>query len=182
MRRTALLISAGEELFESFFSPEQQRRLGRRFQWTREGSRKVDANFRQELGDVDALITTWDSPHFGDDLLVLAPQLRIIAHCGGEVKSRFSRSLFKRLTVTNAAAPMARATAELGAALLLYSARNLDFYRSELRKRSNRIYDEVHLHGGSEALIGQEVAMIGFGRIGRALVDLLQGFDIQWLV
>ena len=127
-------------------------------------------------------MTTWDSPHFGDDLPVLAPQLRMIAHCGGEVKSRFSRSLFKRLTITNAPAPMARATAELGAALLLYCARNVDFYRSELRKRSNRIYDEVHLHGSSESLIGQTVAMIGFGRIGRALVDLLRGFDIQWLV
>ena len=77
---------------------------------------------------------------------------------------------------------MARATAELGAALLLYCARNVDFYRSELRKRSNQIYDEVHLHGSSESLIGQTVAMIGFGRIGRALVDLLRGFDIKWLV
>ena len=182
MRRTALLISAGEELFESFFSPEQQRRLGRRFQWTREGSRKVDANFRQELGDVDALITTWDSPSFGDDLLDLAPQLRVIAHCGGEVKSRFSRSLFKRLTITNAPAPMARATAELGATFLMYCARDVDLYRAEVRKRSNRIYDQVHLHGSSESIVGREVAMIGFGRIGRALVDLMRGFDLKWLV
>lgn len=98
------------------------------------------------------------------------------------MKSRFSRSLFKRLTITHAPAPMARATAELGATLLLYCARNVDFYRSELRKRSNRIYEEVHLHGSSESLMGQTVAMIGFGRIGRALVDLLRGFNIQWLV
>src|SRR5882724_9988794 len=182
MRRTALLISAGEELFESFFSPEQQLRLSRRFQWTREGSRKVDANFRQELGDVDALITTWDSPSFGDDLLDLAPQLRVIAHCGGEVKSRFSRSLFERLTITYAPAPMARATAELGATFLMYCARNVDFYRAEVSKRSNRIYDQVHLHGSSEWIVGREVAMIGFGRIGRALVDLMRGFDLKWLV
>jgi len=156
MRRTALLISAGEELLESFFSPEQQRRLSRRFQWTREGSRKVDANFRQELGDVDALITTWDSPSFGDDLLDLAPQLRVIAHCGGEVKSRFSRSLFERLTITNAPAPMARATAELGGTFLMYCARDVDFYRAEVRKRSNRIYDQVHLRGSSESIVGRE--------------------------
>lgn len=98
------------------------------------------------------------------------------------MKSRFSRSLFKRLTITNAQIPMAHATAEMGATLLLYCARNVDFYRSELRKRSNQIYDEVHLQGSSESLIGQSVSMIGFGRIGRALVDLLRGFDIQWLV
>src|SRR5882724_6548968 len=182
MRRTALLISAGEELFESFFSPEQQRRLGRRFQWTREGSRKVDANFRQKLGAAEALITTWDSPFFGDDLLDFAPQLGVIAHCGGEVKSRFSRSLFKRLTITNAPAPMARATAELGATFLMYCARNIDFYRAELRKRSSRIYDKVHLQGSSESIVGREIAMIGFGRIGRALVDLMRGFDLKRLV
>jgi phosphoglycerate dehydrogenase-like enzyme len=142
----------------------------------------VAANFRQELGAVDALITTWDSPFFGDDLPRLAPNLRVIAHCGGEVKSRFSRSLFERLTITNAPAPMARATAELGATFLMYCARDVDFYRAEVRKRSNRIYDQVHLRGGSEPIVGREVAMIGFGRIGRALVDLMRGFDLNWLV
>jgi phosphoglycerate dehydrogenase-like enzyme len=182
MPRPSLLISAGEELFASFFSRQAQQCLAHLFRWERQGTRKFTADFRERLSTAQALVTTWDSPHFGDDLPLLAPQLRIIAHCGGEVKSRFSRSLFKRLTITNAPAPMARSTAELGAALLLYCARNVDFYRSELRKRSNRIYDEMHLHGSSESLIGQTVAMIGFGRIGRALVDLLRGFDITWLV
>lgn len=182
MRRASLLISAGEELFASFFPREEQQRLTRLFRWERQGTGKSTADFRHALSGAEGLVTTWDSPHFTDDLPLLAPQLRVIAHCGGEVKSRFSRSLFKRLTITNAAAPMACATAEMGAALLLYCARNVDFYRSELRKRSNRIYDQVHLHGSSETLIGQKVAMIGFGRIGRALVDLLRGFDIKWLV
>ena len=182
MRRSSLLISAGEELFASFFPRQEQQRLSHLFRWERQGTSKLTADFRQSLSTAQALVTTWDSPHFGDDLPLLAPQLRMIAHCGGEVKSRFSRSSFKRLTITNAPAPMARATAEMGAALLLYCARNVDFYRSELRKRSNRIYDQVHLHGSSETLIGQTVAMIGFGRIGRALVDLLGGFDIKWLV
>lgn len=182
MPRPSLLISAGEELFASFFSRQEQRQLNRLFRWDRQETGKFTADFRKYLSEAQALITTWDSPHFGDDLLLQAPQLRMIAHCGGEVKSRFSRSLFQRLTITNAAAPMARATAEMGATLLLYCARKVDFYRSELRKSSNKIYDEVHLHGSSEALIGQTVAMIGFGRIGRALVELLRGFDIKWLV
>jgi len=182
MPRPSLLISAGKELFASFFSRKEQQYLSRLFRWDRQGASNLTADFRRSLSTTQALVTTWDSPHFGDDLPLLAPQLRMIAHCGGEVKSRFSRSLFKRLTITNAQVPMARATAEMGAALLLYCARNVDFYRTELQKSSNKIYDEVHLHGSSESLIGQTVAMIGLGRIGRALVDLLRGFDIQWLV
>jgi phosphoglycerate dehydrogenase-like enzyme len=182
MRRPCLLISSGEELFASFFSRPQQDRMTRMFHWQRQGSSRITADLKKALASAEALITTWDSPHFDDDLPLHAPHLRVIAHCGGEVKSRFSGSLFEHLTITHAPAPMARATAELGAAFLLYCARNVDFYRSELRKRSNRIYGQVHLHGSPECLIGQTVAMIGFGRIGRALVDLLRGFDLRWLV
>jgi phosphoglycerate dehydrogenase-like enzyme len=182
MPRSRLIVCAGEELFASFFQPAQQRQLSRLFRWQRDGARKITPALKRKLVTTQALITTWDSPHFSEDLPRLAPQLRIIAHCGGEVKSRFDRPLFDELTITAAPGPMARATAEMGAALLVYSARNVDFYRGELRKRSNRIYNDLHLHGGTESLIGREVAMIGFGRIGRALVDLMKGFDLKWLV
>ena len=182
MPRPRLVVCAGEELFASFFSPPQLRRLSRSFRWNREGARKVTPALRRVLKTAEALVTTWDSPHFSEDLPRLAPKLRVIAHCGGEVKSRFALSLFHELTITAAPVPMARATAELGAALLLYTARNLDFYRDKMRQRSNRIYDDLHLHGSTESMIGREVAMIGFGRIGRALVDLMRGFQLQWLV
>jgi phosphoglycerate dehydrogenase-like enzyme len=182
MRRPTLIVSAGKPLFASFFSPQQQRRLNLLFRWQRVETGKLTADFKQRLAATEALVTTWDSPRFGNDLLDIAPRLRIVAHCGGEVKTRFAESLFSRLTITNAADPMARATAELGAALLLYCARNVDFYRDALRRKSNRIYEDMHLHGGSESLIGRTVAMIGFGRIGRALVDLMRGFDVNWLV
>ena len=182
MPRPQLVVCAGEELFASFFAPPQLRRLSRLFRWNRDGARTVTPALRRALKTADAVVTTWDSPHFSDDLPRLAPKLRIIAHCGGEVKSRFALSLFDELTITTAPVPMACATAELGAALLLYSARNLDFYRGEIRKRSNRIYANLHLHGSTESMIGREVAMIGFGRIGRALVDLMRGFQLDWLV
>ncbi len=181
MPRPNLIVCAGRELFDSFFPPKQAKRLTKLFRWQLDDSRDMRA-LEKKLSSAEGLITTWDSPHFSDELLKVAPQLRIIAHCGGEVKSRFALPLFDELTVTNAAGPMARATAEMGAALLLYSARNIDFYRDAMRTRSNRIYEDMHLHGGQEALIDREVAMIGFGRIGRALVDLLRGFNIQWLV
>ncbi len=182
MPRPHLVICAGQDLFASFFSPQQQKRLSRWFGWERDGARTVTPALRRKLKTADALVTTWDSPHFSEDLPGLAPRLRIIAHCGGEVKSRFALPLFDELTITAAPVPMARATAELGAALLVYSARNLDFYRGEMRKRSNRIYDDLHVHGSTESLIDREVAMIGFGRIGRALVDLMRGFELRWVV
>jgi phosphoglycerate dehydrogenase-like enzyme len=176
-----VLVSAGRMLLESFFSSDQQSRLTRTCKWQRDSARITTTGFRRKLISADALITTWDSPRFGDDLIKTAPKLRFIGHCGGEVKSRFAASLFEKLTITNAADPMARATAELGAAFLMYCARGIDRYRAAVRQ-SNRIYSEVHEHGTEEFLYGREVAMIGFGRVGRALVDLMRGFELRWMV
>ena len=180
--RPRLLVSAGPALFRSFFPPAHEARLTRSFNWERTAARATNRAFIRQLATSDALMTTWDSPHLGDDLLLQAPKLRIIGHCGGEVKSRFATRLFEKLTITNSAGPMARATAELGAAFLLYCARDVDRYRDRLRKPSNREYSNVHLHGTAEFIANREVAMIGFGRVGRALVDLLRGFDLRWIV
>jgi phosphoglycerate dehydrogenase-like enzyme len=182
MSRPNLVVCAGEALFESFFPPAARKQLSRKFRWQRDDSGSMVPVLRAKLAAAEALITTWDSPQFSPNLTSRAPHLRMIAHCGGEVKSRFAPQLFDQLTITNAPAPMARATAELGAAFLLCSARNVDFYRQQLRGRSNRIYEDLHLHGSSESLIGREVSMIGFGRIGQALVEMMRGFDLKWLV
>ena len=181
LMRERIVVSAGKHLFESFFSPRHQAHLSRLFDWERHGTRSA-TGLSHKLATVDGLITTWDSPRFDSGLLEIAPTLRIITHCGGEVKSRFASTLFDKLTITNAAGPMALATAELGAAFLLYYARNIDHYRAELHKGSNRIYKHVHTHGTPESIVGREVALIGFGRIGRALVDLLRGFQLHWTV
>ena len=181
MSRPRLIVCAGQDLFDSFFRAPQAKRLSKLFNWKLEPTLDLQ-KLGKSLSTAEALITTWDSPKFNEDLRHLAPHLRVIAHCGGEVKSRFSTDLFEELTITNAAEPMARATAEMGATLLLYSARNIDHYREALRRRSNRIYQDLHLHGNSESVVGREVAMIGFGRIGRALIELTRGFDLKWLV
>jgi phosphoglycerate dehydrogenase-like enzyme len=182
MRCPKLIVWAGPQLFQSFFSQTQRKRLTQLFKWERDGAQSLGTSQVKGLQNAEACITTWDSPPFSEDLPQIAPRLRVIAHCGGEVKSRFARPLFDKLTITNTPEPMARATAEMGATFLLYCARNVDFYREKLRDRSNRVYEDLHLQGSPEALIGREVCMIGFGRIGRALVDLLRGFDLRWVV
>src|SRR5437762_6973366 len=182
MGKRQILVSAPEALFRSFFSPAHQRRLGRTFAWQLNSARSLNSSLKRQLALAEAMITTWDSPGFGDELLHIAPKLRVIAHCGGEVKKRFGGSLLDQLTITTAPEPMARATAELGAALVLYCGRGVDQYREALRKPRNRIYQQVHVHGTPEFLIGRELGMLGFGRIGRTIVDLLRGFNFKWRV
>jgi phosphoglycerate dehydrogenase-like enzyme len=177
-----VVVLSGPALFASFFDAEAERRLSRSFRWTRSAA-KGGRGLRALLADADALVTTWDSPRFDDDLASLAPRLRLLAHCGGEVKGKFARPLFSRFVVTNAPGPMAPYVAELAVTVLLMAARRIDEHRASLRLRSNRAYERAHLHGcGQETLIGRTVGLIGFGRIGRATAERLQPFGARLLV
>ncbi len=183
MTKPIIAVLAGEELFASFFDKRRRARLSRFARWTLFPIQKYEAAAVPRLSGADALITTWDSPHLSAETMKQLQSVQIIAHCGGEVKKRFDTSLFRKLVIVNTPEPMAKPTAEMGAAFLLYAARNIDHYRDALRKRSNRIYTDVHLTGGgTESLLGREVGMIGFGRIGRSLVEMLRGFDVRWRV
>ncbi len=183
MRKPIVAILAGKELFSSFFDERQQRRLSRLAHWKLLPSATFASGTPSFLEGAQALITTWDSPYLPAQAVKRMPSLKMIAHCGGEVKKRYERSLFKDLTIVNTAEPMARPTAELGATFLLYAARNVDYYRTALRKRSNGIYNEAHIGAATaESLLGTEVGMIGFGRVARALVEMMRGFDVRWRV
>ncbi len=183
MARPKLLVLAPLPLFRSFFDPPRQRRLSRHFDWTRRAGRSLTPAMRAALRDCEALVTTWDSPCFGEELTALAPRLRIVAHCGGELKRRFARPLFDRLLITNAPGPMAFPVAELALTFLLHAVRRLDAHREALRLPTNRIYAQVHARGGGEeTLRGRTVGLLGFGRIGRELARLLRPFGVRLLV
>jgi phosphoglycerate dehydrogenase-like enzyme len=182
MSRPRLVVLSGPVLFRSFFDPPRRRRLGRRFRWTRWSGRELTPGLRRLLADADGLITTWDSPRFGEELPSVAPRLRVIGHCGGEVKGRFGRPLFEHLVITNAPGPMAKRVAELAVTFLLMSARRVDDYREALRRRNNRIYQRLHIEGaGAETLCDHTVGILGFGRIGRETARLLQPFGPRLL-
>jgi phosphoglycerate dehydrogenase-like enzyme len=183
MAKPTIAVLSGKELFESFFDEARRKRLSSLARWTLHPHQKLNTSVMTGFVGADAFITTWDSPFLSLKTMKQLPSVRAIAHCGGEVKKRFEPALFRKLVIMNTPGPMAMPTAELGAAFLLYAARNIDHYRAALRTRSNQIYEDTHLTGGTtESLIGCEVGMIGFGRVGQALVELLRGFNIRWRV
>jgi len=182
MPRPRVVVLAPPALFRSFFDPPRDRRLSRSFAWKRVAGRRVTPAMRAALREAEALVTTWDSPRFGEELVSLAPRLRLVAHCGGEVKGRFARPLFSRLTIANAPGPMAPGVAELAVAFLLMAARRIDDYREALRRPSNAVYAALHTHGaGRETVRGRTVGLLGLGRIGRETARLLEPFGPRLL-
>jgi phosphoglycerate dehydrogenase-like enzyme len=180
MRKPRLVVLAPEVLFRSFFDPPRERRLSRTFAWTRVAGKRVTPAMRAALRRAEAVVTTWDSPRFGGDLPEIAPRLRVVAHCGGEVKGRFARTLFGRLVIVNAPAPMAGPVAELAVTFLLHAARRLDAYRDALRRGSTEIYRTLHDRGAAdEGLAGRRIGLLGFGRIARETLRLLRPFGAR---
>ena len=69
--------------------------------------------------------------------------MKLIAHCGGEVKARVAEEIFDYVTVTNAADPMARGVAEMALALVLTLVRRIPDYAAEMRDGVVRTNEEV---------------------------------------
>ena len=124
-------------------------------------------------------MTTWHSPFLTREMLGQPPRVKLIAHCGGEVKSRVAPEIFEFVTITNAADPMARGVAEMALALTLTLVRRIPEYAMEMRDGVIRTNEQV---SEGEALSGRRVGIVGFGRIGRAFAKLLAPFGVDILV
>ncbi|HJU92939.1 MAG TPA: hydroxyacid dehydrogenase [Pyrinomonadaceae bacterium] len=179
MTRPNVLVLASDVLFQHFFSDDSLAKLGEVTSFTRSSLREDSPELRGEIASADVLITTWHSPFLTREMLGEEPRVKLIAHCGGEVKSRVAEEIFRFVTITNAADPMARGVAEMSVGLMLSLVRRIPEYATEMRDgviRTNEYVSE------GETLFGRRVGIVGFGRIGRALARLLKPFGVDMLV
>jgi phosphoglycerate dehydrogenase-like enzyme len=204
-RRTKprVLVLADEALFASLFDERGRRRLDVVAEWARfdgaDDELRVSSDergapgfgrrrpavrvssedaLRREVAERDALVTTWRSPRLTADLVRSAPRLRLIAHCGGEVRARMEDDVLDLVTVTNAAEPMARPVAEMAVALVLALVRRVTAYDREMRAVAVPFGDDFR---GGETLAGRTVGVVGLGRVGRETARLLRAFDVRLL-
>jgi phosphoglycerate dehydrogenase-like enzyme len=178
-RTPSVLILTSDALFPHFFSEATLARLSAVARWRRATERSDTPELRQMIIGADALITTWHSPFITVPMLGSAPRVRLISHCGGEVKSRVEESVVDLVTVTNAPDAMAAPVAEMALAMMLSLVRRLPDY--DRRMRSGEMVDNRRAAEG-ETLAGRKVGIVGFGRIGRALARLLEPLNVDLLV
>ena len=112
MRRLNVLVLASDVLFQHFFSEESLAKLDEVSSWTRSALREDSSELRNQIANADVLVTTWHSPFLTREVLGMRPRVKLIAHCGGEVKSRVAEDIFEFVTITNAADPMARGVSQ----------------------------------------------------------------------
>jgi phosphoglycerate dehydrogenase-like enzyme len=178
-KRPNVLVLASDVLFKHFFSEASLQRLNEVCNWTRNSQREDSQLLREEIENADVLMTTWHSPFLQPDMLGAKPRVKLIAHCGGEVKSRVAEEVFAQVTVTNAAEPMAHGVAEMALALMLTLVRRIPDYVAEMRNGVIRTNEEV---SEGETVRGRRVGIVGFGRIGSAFVNLIKPLGVEVLV
>jgi len=177
--RPNVLVLASDVLFPHFFSVESQNKLTEVTDWKRSSDTEDSPTLREQIANADVVMTTWHTPFLTAEMLGPRPRVKLIAHCGGEVKSRVAEQIFDYITITNAAEPMARGVAEMALALALTMVRRIPEYASEMRDGVVRTNAEV---SSGETLFGRKVGLVGFGRIGRAFARLIAPFQVQLVV
>ena len=179
MTRLSVLVLASDVLFQHFFTETSLAKLDEVASWARSALRDDSPQLRREIANADVLMTTWHSPFLTAEMLGTNPRVQLIAHCGGEVKSRVAEEIFEFVTVTNAADPMARGVAEMALGLALTLVRRIPEYTNEMRNGVIRTNEQV---SEGETFFGRRVGIVGFGRIGRAFAKLLKPFGVEIFV
>lgn len=142
----------------------------------------ASAGAQRVLGDVDILVTGWGCPHISREVLAAAPNLRLVAHAAGTVKSLIDPVAYERgIVVTNAVDANAIPVAEFTlAAIILANKRVLKF---------RDLYREDRTRGTSHVLMDQPIGnyrrtigIVGASRIGRRVIGLLGGLDCDVLL
>src|SRR5258705_2136396 len=136
--RPRLLVLASDVLFSHFFPESARARLGDVAQWSQHAGRDDSAQLRAGIAQADVLMTTWHSPFLRMEMLGTQPRARLIAHCGGEVKSRMEEAVFDRVTVTNAAEPMAGTGGPIAVGFVLAAGRRHSHLNRHITDRSGR--------------------------------------------
>jgi phosphoglycerate dehydrogenase-like enzyme len=179
VERPRLLVLTSEALFPHFFPAHVLAWLGEVGEWEHYAGREDDEELRSRVARADALLTTWHSPFLRLETLGRPRRVRLVAHCGGEVKARMEERVVREVTVTNAPGPMAAPVAEMALAMVLALVRRLREYDGEMKAGVVRTNEYV---SRGETVRGRRVGVVGFGRIGRAFARMIEPLGAELYV
>ncbi|MBT2533548.1 hydroxyacid dehydrogenase [Arthrobacter sp. ISL-48] len=134
------------------------------------------------LPDVEVLLTSWGVPLLDQDALDRMPHLRAVFHCAGTVRSFVTDELWQRgIQVTTGAEANAIPVAEFTFASIILAGKKAQVLANASRiSREDWSYSTAH---GELGNVGRTIGVVGFSRIGRRVVHLVQQLqDVTCLV
>lgn len=134
------------------------------------------------LAEVEILLTSWGVPRLDAAALERMPKLRAVFHCAGTVRSFVTEEMWGRgILVTNGADANAIPVAEFTFATIVLAGKKAHVLANDARTyREDWSYTTKR---GELGNIGRVIGVIGFSRIGRRVVQLVQQLqDVTCLV
>lgn len=133
------------------------------------------------LQGATACITGWGTPPLSRALLDASPELQLVAHTAGSIRSLLPAEMVgRRVQVCQAASVIASSVAEMVILQILMDQRELHLLDRGLRDGGGW-FDLRAKHPG-RLLGGRTVAVIGASRTGRAVIRLLEPFGCKILI
>jgi phosphoglycerate dehydrogenase-like enzyme len=137
---------------------------------------------RTALSDAEVLITGWGCPPIDERALQSAPRLRAVVHTAGSVKHLVTAACWQRgIQVTSAAAANAVPVAEYTVAAIVFANKRVLHARDEYARLRDSDTD-WYLRLAGAGNYRRRVGIVGASRIGRRVVALLRGFDLEILL
>jgi phosphoglycerate dehydrogenase-like enzyme len=135
-----------------------------------------DAALAARLAEVEVLITSWGTPPLTAERLDRMPRLRAVFHCAGTVRSLVTDAVWERgIVVTTAAEANAIPVAEFTFASIVLAGKRAQVFARD--PRAHRREWRTLLETTNLSNLGRRVGVVGFSRIGRRVVALLQQLD-----
>jgi len=136
---------------------------------------------RAVLAQATVLLTGWGCPMIDATVLDAAPDLALIAHAAGSVKSHVAADCWDRgVRITTAAQANAVPVAEYTLGFILLAGKNV-FIEQHRQRLGQSTYYKDHL-AGDVGNLGGTVGIIGASRIGRLVLELLRPYSLNVLL
>lgn len=131
------------------------------------------------FSDLEVLFSTWGMPELSASELERLPGLKAVFYAAGSVRA-FARPFLERgIAVFSAADANARPTAEFTLAQILLAGKRALPAGAALRRAGRAAWSVPE---GCAGNYGCAVALLGAGRVGRLVIELLKPFDLDVLV
>ncbi len=130
----------------------------------------------------DAVLTTWNTPAIDREVLEQAADVKIISHCGGEVRPFLTPDFFDirpDIVLCNVSEVMAQPVAEYVLCVTLALLRSLFDFR-EWVKREGNWFD--YKPEWNVSLLHKKVGVVGLGQVARQFIALLEPFDVDLVI
>lgn len=183
LKPQALLVMNSGTFADQFDSTRLERLAGMVGLGGQPWTDSLDApQLADRLAGVEILLTSWGVPRLTAERLERMPKLRAVFHCAGTVRSFVSEELWDRgILVTNGADANAIPVAEFTFASIVLAGKKAHVLANDARTfRTDWSYTNAR---GELGNIGRTIGVIGFSRIGRRVVQLVQQLqDVTCLV